>query len=132
MVVTGAGRAFMAILFGLISVIAFLVALRAAAATRDFVRTAARAEGVVTVLNAGGSHPEIQFIDAAGRQVSYPQGGLIFGFRPGDKVQVLYAPDNPAGTATICAMGAIWFTTIIAGSLAAIFVMAGAAILLEG
>jgi hypothetical protein len=129
MVLSGGGRTVMAILFALIGMMALVVAVRAASATREFVRTAARAEGVVTALNAGGSHPEIQFVDDSGKEFSYPQGGLIFGFRPGDKVPVLYVPDNPAGTATICAIGPVRFTTVIAGSLATIFILTGAAIL---
>jgi len=78
---------------------------------------------------AGGSHPEIRFNHPAANQFSYPQDGLIFGFRPADNVQLPISRASPAGTATICAIGEFWFTSINAGSRAAIFILAGAAIL---
>jgi hypothetical protein len=64
------------------------------------------ADGVVTSLNAGGSHPEIEFTTATGETVSYPQGGMIFGYQPGDRVRVLYLPSAPRETATLDAFGA--------------------------
>ena len=60
-----------------------------------FGRSAARAAGEVVRLNAGGSHPEVRFETAAGQRVSYPQGGLVFGYAVGDRVAVLYDPARP-------------------------------------
>ena len=76
---------------------------------RSFVARASEVDGIVVRLNAGGSHPEIEFTAADGRKVSYPQGGLIAGYRAGDKVRVYYDPENPRGTARLATFGALWF-----------------------
>ena len=97
-----------------------------ASATRSFVRTAAEAEGTVVALNAGGSHPQIRFATPDGQVVSYPQGGLIFGFRSGDTVRVLFDSANPTGTASIDSFGALWFAPLLLCSLGVLFVATGA------
>ena len=84
-----------------------------AVGVRSFVRGATVADGVVARLNAGGSHPEIEFDTASGQKISYPQGGFIFGYRPGDKVRVLYDRDAPAQTARVDAFGALWFVPLL-------------------
>ncbi|HUB08214.1 MAG TPA: DUF3592 domain-containing protein [Myxococcales bacterium] len=84
-----------------------LVALVTGLSQAAFVSRAATAHGVVTRLDAGGSHPEIAF-EVGGRRFEYPQGGLIFGYRPGDAVAVLYDPANPAH-ACLESAGALWF-----------------------
>jgi hypothetical protein len=43
----------------------------------DFLAQAQRAQGHVSALNAGGSHPQIDFTDATGHAVSYAESGLI-------------------------------------------------------
>ena len=73
-----------------------------------FVARAAAAPGLVIRLNAGGAHPEVSFTTAAGQVIDYPQGGMIWGYRVGDKVEVLYEPDNPAGSAVLNQSGALW------------------------
>jgi len=98
-----------------------------AARTRAFVRTASAAPGVVEGLNAGGSHPQIGFKTPAGARVSYPQGGLISGYRPGQPVRVLYDPANPDGTARVDAFGALWFDVLILSTLGLIFSIIGLA-----
>jgi hypothetical protein len=80
---------------------------------RDFVSGSAAAPGVVVRLNAGGSHPQIEFTTPSGQKISYPQGGLIFGYREGDQVRVLYRPSDPAGTACVDAFGALWFVPML-------------------
>ncbi len=90
-----------------------LGAIHVAADRLDFVKNAARAPGIVSALNAGGSHPQIEFVSQAGTAVSYPQGGLIFGYRTGDAVQVLYRPADPRRTACIDSFGALWFLPIL-------------------
>jgi hypothetical protein len=84
-----------------------LVALVTGLSQAAFVSRAATAQGVVARLNAGGSHPEIAF-EVGGRHFEYPQGGLIFGYRPGEAVEVLYDPANPAH-ACLQSAGALWF-----------------------
>jgi len=113
-------------ILGGLGLILLVAAATTALQTRKFLRTVQRAEGVVTALNSGGSHPQIGFQPAAGEFVSYPQGGFIFGFRPGDKVQVLYNPADPRGTAVIDSWGAVWFGTFILAGIGVILFIAGA------
>ncbi len=72
-----------------------------------FTSRALRAEGVVTKLLAGGSHPEVTFVTATGETVRTPQGGLISGYREGDRVEVLYLAAEPH-TAQLDSFGALW------------------------
>jgi hypothetical protein len=118
--------------FAILGVILLVVAIRNAVATYGFIRTATRVEGKVVGLNAGGSHPQISFIAGQGGPVSYPQGGLIFGFRPGDRVEVLFSPSNPAGTATINAVGAVWSATLLPGGIAALLLVLALTLLCAG
>jgi Protein of unknown function (DUF3592) len=78
-----------------------------------FVNAAVRVPGQVVALNAGGSHPQIEFVTKEGERVSYPQGGWIGGFRVGDHVTVLYLEKSPRKTASIDRTGAIWFWPIL-------------------
>ncbi|WP_241151993.1 DUF3592 domain-containing protein, partial [Pseudomonas viridiflava] len=78
-----------------------------------FLADAQRAEGHVSALNSGGSHPQIEFTDATGRVISYPESGLIFGYEAGDSVTVRYRPENPSGTAIIEDRGALWGATLL-------------------
>lgn len=98
---------------------------RSALGIRDFVRHAARADGEVIGLNAGGSHPQIQFVTPDSRVVSFPQGGLIFGYRQGDRVQVLFDPAEPAATATIATPGSLWFPALVLGGIGLVFIAVG-------
>jgi hypothetical protein len=59
-------------------------------------------------LNAGGSRPQVEFVNSNGRRVSYAQGSLISGYKIGDKVTALYLADSPNPQATIDKPGAIW------------------------
>ncbi len=80
---------------------------------RQFVRQAIRAPGVVSALRAGGGHPQITFRTATRQTVSYPQNGWIAGYKVGDPVTVLYRADDPRGTASIDAIGAVWAAPIL-------------------
>lgn len=82
--------------------------------TRAALAAAERVPGRVSGLNAGGSHPEIAFTTRAGVAIHYPQGGMIFGYRAGDAVEVLYRPDDPRGTAVIADFGALWGDALVA------------------
>jgi len=104
-----------------VGVILLVTAGILAARTRAFIRTARAAPGVVEGLNAGGSHPQIGFTTPAGVRVSYPQGGLISGYRPGQPVRALYDPADPEGTARIDAFGALWFDVLILSIFGLIF-----------
>ncbi|MFJ3485598.1 DUF3592 domain-containing protein [Pseudomonas sp. NPDC090202] len=90
-----------------------------------FLSQALSAPGVVTSLNAGGSHPQIEFSSASGEQVTYPQGGMIYGYKNGQPVQVFYRPEKPATTAVIDDLGALWGTPVLVGLIGLIFILAG-------
>lgn len=97
---------------------------------RSFLQKALSAPGVVSSLNAGGSHPEIEFTTASGEKISYAQGGLIFGYRPGQNVRVLYHPEDPRLSACVDAFGALWFAPLILLGLGlAVLVVGGLSIL---
>ena len=96
-----------------------------AVSTHHFVQMAAHAPGVVTRLNAGGSHPEIRFTAAAGQIVSYPQSGMISGYRPGERVSVLYDPRDPGDSPCLNAFGTLWLDWIMLLGLGAVFVGVG-------
>lgn len=78
-----------------------------------FVSNAATARGVVVKLNAGGSHPQIKFTTAEGKEIEYAQGGLIFGYKPGDEVDVFYERQNPQ-IASVDSFSALWGFPILA------------------
>lgn len=80
--------------------------------TREFLDQAVTAPGRVVALNAGGSHPQIEFTNSRGELVSYPQGGWIGGYKVGDTVTVLYLENSPNPQATIDRFGAIWAWSI--------------------
>lgn len=113
-----AGRSanpFIAGLFILVGLGLLAAASMLAIRTWSFIHHAATAPGVIVALLAGGSHPQIEFTTASGRKVTYAQGGFIFGYRAGDRVTVLYRPDNPEQSASIDAAGALWFSSAILG-----------------
>lgn len=92
---------------------------------RRFVQAASRAPGVVSRLNAGGSHPEIRFPAASGEVVDYPQGGMIGGYHLGDRVSVLYDPRRPSDGPCVDAPGALWLNTGMLFGLGAVFTGVG-------
>ena len=77
--------------------------------TANFIRSASQAPGIVTRLNAGGSHPEISFTAASGQVVDYPQGGMIWGYRTGQPVSILYNPRDPSDSPCLNTIPALWF-----------------------
>lgn len=91
-----------------------------------FLAQAQRAEGHVSALNAGGSHPQIDFIDATGKAISYPESGFIFGYAVGDSVTVFYRTEASSHTAIIGDRGALWGASLLAGLLAIVFTAGGA------
>lgn len=115
--------------FSLVAGTALLIAtLVLVVRTREFVRTARAAEGTVVSLNAGGSHPQIEFIDNSGARISYAQGGLIFGYRPGERVRVLYRPGDAKSSACIDVFGALFAFPLILGAIGACFLAGGLAL----
>ncbi|WP_281686225.1 DUF3592 domain-containing protein [Pseudomonas citronellolis] len=96
------------IILGLISIGFLSAAVLTAMQTIDFLESAEVAPGVVSRLNAGGSHPQVQFTTLSGQQYEFPQGGFIFGYKEGMAVDVYYLSENPGMTAVIKDPGAIW------------------------
>lgn len=90
-------------------------------ARTDFLAQAQSALGVVSELNAGGSHPQIDFVTADEQHISYPQGGFIFGYQEKQQVQVWYLPAQPFMTAVVQDRGALWGTPIALTVLGLIF-----------
>lgn len=114
-------------LFTLVGTLLLVAAVYSCAERLVFLQSARFADGRVSALNAGGSHPQIDFADHLGRPVSYPQNGLIFGYREGMPVRVRYLEAAPAGSAVLDDIGAIWGTTLLLGVLGAAFALAGLA-----
>jgi hypothetical protein len=83
-------------------------AILSALNTVEFLRASILVPGEVVALNAGGSHPQIEFATRDGQRVSYPQNGLIFGMKVGDHVNVRYLAGSPSITARLDRFGAIW------------------------
>lgn len=100
-------------LFAIAWVVCLFYFINSVENTRDFLAAAVTAPGRVVALNAGSSHPEIEFVTRKGERVSYPQGGWIGGYRVGDKVTVLYLENSPNPQATIDRTGAIWDFSIM-------------------
>ncbi|WP_236211882.1 DUF3592 domain-containing protein [Metapseudomonas otitidis] len=112
-------------LFALLG-LALLAAMAVNASSRmGFLQSALIADGAVVALNAGGSHPEIAFTDSTGARVSYPQGGLIFGYQVGQPVKVHYQANDPTGSAVVDDFGALWGTAALLGVLGAVFTATG-------
>ena len=97
-----------ATLFALLG--AGLIVLAGMQATRQyfFLHSAKEAAGRVVDTPFGGSHPKIEFTVPDGRSIKYSQGGLIFGYRVGDAVQVFYYEADPDRSACLRAVGALW------------------------
>ncbi len=98
--------------------------------TSRFIASAGHATGHVISLNAGGSHPQIGFKTATGNAISYPQGGWVMGYKPGDAVTVLYSPENPAQTANVQTFGALWGDSALYLVLGLVFLAAGISLIL--
>jgi hypothetical protein len=106
----------------------FGVALTAILAVKKYqeYEDAAVADGIVTKLNAGGSHPEIEFTTPDGQTVSYPQGGMIGGYEPGQHVRVLYLRDDPKLDPTLDVIGARYSSACFTGAMTVIGLLVAA------
>jgi len=94
--------------FAAVGAALLIAAMIATVGVQRFRHTALDADGVVERLNTGGSHPQIRFTTAGGVSISYAQGGLIFGYQPGDRVRVMYRSDQPQATARLDSAGSMW------------------------
>lgn len=96
-----------------------------AQSTREFLRASSIAPGRVVRLNAGGYHPQIEFVTNAGERISYPQGGLVSRMKEGEAVTVRYLADDPSHSATVDAFAAIWDTPLVLGFMGGVAVLCG-------
>lgn len=97
----------------LLGVALLTLAAWSAVDTAAFVARAQETIGTVSRLNAGGSHPQIEFQTETGSAVGYPQGGMIAGFRTGQSVRVLYEAADPAGSARVATFGSLWGESVV-------------------
>lgn len=123
--VSSAGSRVQGLVFLLVGIGLLIAAVFFGLERYDFIQEASRADARVVALNAGGSHPQVEFVSAAGETVSYPQGGLIFGYGVGDSVTVLYRPENPRATASVDAWGALWGVSLFFSVLGVTFAIGG-------
>lgn len=112
------------VLFGTVGVLIVVGSVIWAISGWQFISRAETARGTVVKLNAGGSHPEIKFTIRDGHEISYPQGGLIFGYQVGDEVSVLYDAENPRNC-QLDTFGALWGFTILTAIMGFVFIGVG-------
>jgi hypothetical protein len=115
-------KRFIFFVFRFVGIFLLLVSIAWAVSIWRFTTTAATADGVVTRLNHGGSHPEIQFIAADNKVIEYSQGGMIYDYKVGDKVRVLYDKENTS-RAEIDSFGALWGFTVIFIFMSILFIL---------
>lgn len=109
----------------MIGLVALALSCCLALERKRFLETAQRAPGEVVARNAGGAHPEIRFVDHAGEVISYPQGGLIWGYREGMQVEVLYEPNHPRRSAVVRDAGALWGVPALFGAVGGVLILGG-------
>lgn len=119
------GQILQGLLFALIGVVLLGIAANLTLDRREFLAHAQTADGIVSHLNAGGSHPEIAFTTRSGEKISYPQGGFIFGYQKDQPVRVYYLPEQPANSAIVDAPAALWATPGVLGGIGLVFIIAG-------
>ena len=113
------------LLIALIGIVLLAIAGYLVSERHGFLSHAQRVPGVVKALNAGGSHPQIEFTTTGGEAVSYPQGGMIYGYQVGQPVEVFYQTEKPGALAVINDAGALWGTPALVGLIGLIFALAG-------
>ncbi|WP_248794891.1 DUF3592 domain-containing protein [Pseudomonas sp. MWU13-2105] len=119
------GQILQGLLFALIGIVLLGIAVNLTLDRRVFLAHAQTAVGIVSHLNAGGSHPEIAFATRSGEKISYPQGGFIFGYQKDQPVRVYYLPEQPASSAVVDDPAALWATPGVLGGIGLVFVIAG-------
>lgn len=119
------GKILLALLFALIGIGLLAITADFTLERRDFLARAQTADGIVSHLNAGGSHPEIAFTTDSGETISYPQNGFIFGYQQDQPVRVYYLPEQPAGSAIVDDPAALWGTPGVLGCIGLVFTLVG-------
>ncbi|TBV07584.1 hypothetical protein DNK34_07675 [Pseudomonas dryadis] len=86
-------------LFIFVGAVLLIIAAFQGVSRLQFIKIASTTEGRVSALNAGGSHPQIDFIDQRGEAISYAQGGsysaIAQGFRSRFSICATTRPTPP-------------------------------------
>lgn len=126
--------------FALIGLGLLVAALAMAMDTRDFLGRAARAQGTVIDLvsqrssdNAVSYHPEVAFSDNQGSNVHFvsPSGSNPPSYHRGERVEVLYLPDEPEKARIHDFLGT-WFAPLLLGAIGLVFFTVGAGMIAAG
>ncbi len=105
-----------------LGIIIIIIAIGWGIKTYQFVKYGIQVKGTVVRLNAGGSHPQIKFTTQDGKEIEFPQGGLIFGYKVGDDVDVLYNLQNPQDAA-VNSFGVFWGFPLLFFAIGFIFIL---------
>jgi hypothetical protein len=106
--------------------VGFLIAAAVSVqSTREFLRTSIVVPGEVVRLNAGGYHPQIDFVTKAGEHISYPQGGIFSKMKVGERAEIRYQPENPIPTATLNRFDTIWGSLVFFTVMGCGFIVCG-------
>lgn len=115
----------MGILFTIVGAFLVLLAVGNAWFTRQFVKTAQRADGVVKELSHGPAHPLIEFKLPSGETQEFPANGWI-SYRKGQAAKVLYTLDAEGlDKARLDDAGDLWYTAVTQTALGLVFVVVG-------
>ena len=117
-------RTLKAVVFGLAGLCLIVAGVYCVVSTRDFLARARTAAGEVTLLRAGGAHPQVRFVTDEGQAVEYAQNGMIWGYRPGDRVTVLYDPREPTRDPVVDTPGALWGFDVMNFLMGVVFLLA--------
>lgn len=131
--------AFVGAVFLLVGLVALSGAAYWSLRTREFIRTAAKAQGLVIDLvphsgdNGTTYAPTVRFTDKDGRERTFTSSTSSSppSHREGDAVQVLYDPARD-DKAEIDAFWDLWLGPLVVGIFGLVFPLVGAAVLLQG
>lgn len=123
------GRVTVKLWVGLVLLVAGAGALAVAAfegyATRQFIRSALRADGTVVALYAGPAHPEVEYADASGQRHTFPGTGMVH-HQAGARVGVLYIDRGDHHDARLAEWGSLWFSVCTTAGIGVALLIAGA------
>ncbi|GAB3095053.1 DUF3592 domain-containing protein [Lysobacter terrae] len=111
-----------AVIFAAAGVLILIVGAAWCLSVKRFVDRAETADGIVTGLPYGGSHPEVTFTTKDGQVIEAAQNGMIGGYHIGDRVQVFYDAKSPRDC-TLKTFGALWGFPIGVLVMGAIFIV---------
>ena len=94
--------------------------------TRQFMKSAQRADGVVKELNHGPAHPQVEFELPSGQREEFPANGWI-SYRKGQRVEGLYLLDERGvSEARLSDSGDLWYSAVSRTGMGLVFLIVGA------